>query len=112
MTSDTPKPDSAFAAEIDALLTELAESGMNTAAFARSRGMPPWKLYNALRAQRLRRQKGAPAQSSFSPVIVRHAPLDADNRLELVVSQSLRLKVPEHFDEATLRRLLRVFATC
>ena len=45
MEDQTSAVDGNAAPDIDALIAELATSGMNTAAFARSKGLPAYKLH-------------------------------------------------------------------
>ena len=108
----TSAVDGNAASDIDALLAELATSGMNTAAFARSKGLPAWKLYNALRTRNQRRQRSSHREADFAPVVVKPLTLADHPRIELVVNQSMRIAVPDTFNESTLRRLLGVLATC
>lgn len=97
--------------EVPELLRELEASGGSLAAFARERGLSPWKLYEARRGsttdakpKRRRRRK------DLVPVRV------VDDRkiepLELVLASGHRLRIPAGFDESSLRRLMGVLATC
>jgi len=97
------------ASELAALLQELATSGQSAAAFARSRGIPVWKLYRARRASQRSRPRRS---SSLIPVRVVEAPPSSPAPLELRLPSGLRLLIPTDFDETTLRRLLGIVATC
>lgn len=107
--SPSPQPD------ISALLDELARSGQSTASFARAHGLPPWKLYQALRQRQRRSQRAVRTRRTVSddlvPVHVAPSTVTAAP-IELVTSGGLRLCVPPDFDAAHLRRLLGVLAGC
>jgi len=108
-TTDTP-PE-AFAASTDQLLAELSTSGLSTAAFARSRGIPPWKLYNALQV-RARRAAKKRQSSALIPVRVKEARHAQASPFELMLAGGHRLLVPEDFDGDALRRLMGALAGC
>ena len=100
--------------EIPSLLEALAACGGNTAAFARERGLAPWKLYEAQRVarggpQRRRKRKADPDFVRVDVVEERPA---ASAPLELVLGSGRRLLIPSGFDEATLLRVLEVLASC
>lgn len=113
MTKPNPSDTAAdaSAASIDQLLDELASSALSTAAFARSRGLPPWKLYNALGVQARRAAKKA-KRSALIPVRVKEAHRAQASPLELVLAGGHRLLVPEDFDAEALRRLMGALAGC
>jgi hypothetical protein len=94
--------------EMVELLRELKESGGTVAAFARARGLAPWKLYKARRgtADAARRKR----RTSLIPVRV----VDEQEAkpLELILASGHRLAIPAGFDESSLRRLMGVLATC
>lgn len=96
--------------EMPGLLAELESSGGNISAFAKERGLAPWKLYRAKRGGKARRSKASAAElvpvRVVGPAARRTAPL------ELVLSSGHRLVVPPDFDEAALRRLMGVLASC
>ena len=96
---------------IDELLTDLAASGKSTAAFARDRGIQPWKLYNALRSRAGRRKRSA-VPSTLVPVTVTTPTPHVRATLELQLSGGHRLLIPSDFDESSLRRLMGVLAGC
>jgi hypothetical protein len=101
--------------DLPSLLNELAGSGQSTASFARAHGLPPWKLYQALRQQLRRSERSSRARgaSGAELVPVRVAPpLAKAAPIELVTAGGLRLCVPPDFDEAHLRRLLGVLGGC
>jgi len=95
----------------DQLLAELATSDLSTAAFARSRGLPPWKLYNALGVQARRAAKKAKS-SALIPVRVKEPRRTSASPFELVLAGGHRLLVPENFDADALRRLMGALAGC
>lgn len=107
--SASPQPD------ISALLDELARSGQSTASFARAHGLPPWKLYQALRLRQHESQRAVRArrrvESELVPVHVASSGVTAA-AIEIVTAGGLRLCVPPDFDAAHLRRLLGVLAGC
>ncbi len=86
------------------LLEEQKRSGMSVAAFARERGVPVWRLYQAGKVRRRRRR------AEFIEVAVSREPKAAP--LEIVVPGDLRVRVPRDFDEPTLRRLLAALTSC
>jgi len=108
-TPDTPTEASATTTE--QLLTELATSGLSTAAFARSKGLPSWKLYNALQ-QRARRAAKNARSSALIPVRVKESHRAQASAFELVLAGGYRLLVPGDFDADALRRLMGALAGC
>ena len=107
METEHPKPRSVPAREAAALLEEQQSSGLTIAAFAKSKNVAPWSLYNA-RTRARKEEKG-----SFSEIAIvserREQPVDL---IELVLPSGLTLRVRSDFDDVTLRRLLGVLATC
>jgi hypothetical protein len=101
--------------DIKALLVEFDSSGLSTAAFARSKGLPPWKMYGALRRRsgklRTRRSVAASQSNALLPVRLIDAK-PGSSPLELLLSSGHRVLLGPDFDVSTLRRLLEVFATC
>lgn len=102
--------------EVASLLEALEASGSSIAAFARERGLAPWKLYEARRAAagaeprpRRRRRRGGP---DFVPIQVVAEPAARSAPLELVLGSGHRLLIPARFDEAALRRVLGVLRSC
>ena len=108
-TPDTP-PE-ARAPSTDQLLAELTASGLSTAAFARSRGLPPWKLYNALQV-RARRAAKKSRGTALIPVRVKEPRPMRAMSFELLLAGGHRLLVPEDFDADALRRLMGALAGC
>ncbi len=107
METEHPKPRCVPAREAAALLEEQQASGLSIAAFAKSKNVAAWSLYNA----RTRARKEV--QTSFSEVAIvseRHeSPVDP---IEIALPSGLTLRVRSDFDEVALRRLLGVLATC
>ena len=110
--SSTPDtPPEGRASSTDELLAELTASGLSTAAFARSRGLPPWKLYNALQV-RARRAAKKSQSTAVIPVRVTEQRQLRSIPLELLLAGGHRLLVPEDFDADALRRLMGALAGC
>jgi hypothetical protein len=101
--------------DIKSLLSEFDASGLRAAAFARSKGLPPWKLYGALRRRsgkvRARSARARLKEPAFVPVRVVDAQASS-SPLELLLAGGHRLLLGPDFDVSTLRRLLEVFAAC
>lgn len=100
--------------EIPSLLEALAAFGGSTAAFAREHGLAPWKLYKAQRVAgaipgRGRLHRGRP---DFVPIKILKDRAPSSRPLELVLDSNHRLLIPSGFDEATLRRVMEVLASC
>ena len=100
----------AQAPRIEQLLKELPKSGLSTAAFARSRGVPPWKLYNALKIRERRAKK--PKSSALIPVRVKEPRPGPATSFELLLAGGHRVLVPANFDADALRRLMGALAGC
>jgi len=114
MTNNTSAADVAAqlpAPTTDQLLAELEASDLSTAAFARKRGLPPWKLYNALTARAAKCKKRA-KRSNLVSVTVKPERAARAVPLELQLATGHRLLVPADFDEQALRRLMGVLAGC
>ena len=102
------------AAEARALLAEHEGTDLSIAAFARSKGVKPWSLYNA-RAASLRR-----ADRTDRVDLVELRPRgDARETtgsvtapLELSLPSGITLRIDRDFDEVALRRLLGVLVAC
>ena len=107
MEIEHPKPRAVPAREATSLLEEQQDSGLSIAAFAKSKNVAAWSLYNA--RTRARKEQEAP----FSEVAIvnerRAAPTDP---IELVLPSGLTLRVRSDFDDVALRRLLGLLATC
>ena len=107
METEHPKPRSVPAREAAALLEEQQTSGLSIAAFAKSKNVAPWSLYNA----RTRSRKEQ--DHYFSEVAVVSECRDpAVDPIELVHPSGLTLRVGSDFDDVALRRLLGELATC
>ena len=107
METEQPKPRSVPASEAASLLEEQQQSGLSIAAFAKSKNVAPWTLYNA--RTRARKKEG----SGFSQVAIVGGRCDAPAEpIELVLPSGLTLRVSSDFDDVALRRLLGVLATC
>ncbi|QDU67899.1 hypothetical protein Pla86_36010 [Planctomycetes bacterium Pla86] len=106
-------PRSVPAEEALALLKEHSRSDVSLAAFARSKGVKPWSLYNARAAERRRAMRPRP-EPFFELRLEEPAPTEgADATLiELVLPSGLSLRVRRDFDEVALRRLLGVLGSC
>jgi hypothetical protein len=102
--------------DIQALLAEFDTSGQTAGAFARSRGIAPWRIYNALqrRSGKLRARRGGAAEDrALLPVrVVDAKPATGTAGLELVLAGGHRVVLGPDFDAATLRRLLAALAPC
>jgi len=102
--------------EMPSLLEALAAAGGNTAAFAREHGLAAWKLYEAQRVSASggprRRRRPRPDRPDFVSVRVVEQATPPPASVELVLGAGRRLLIPAGFDEATLRRLLEVLASC
>jgi lambda repressor-like predicted transcriptional regulator len=104
----TPPPESAAPADahdLESLLADLRRSGKSTAAFARERGVPAWRLYNALRSR-------AKKRTALVPVVIANPPTSNAEPIELALSSGHRLRISANFDEQALRRLMGVLAGC
>lgn len=102
--------------EIPSLLEALAAAGGNIAAFARERGLSPWKLYEAKRVEGgegpRRREGRGKADRVFARVRVVEERAAPPEPLELILGSGHRLRIPAGFDETTLRRLMGVLTSC
>jgi len=103
--------------DIQALLVEFDSSGQSAAAFARSKGIPSWKLYNALRRRsgklRSLRVRARAERNALLPVhVVDAAPANPPAAMELVLAGGHRLLIGADFDAPTLRRLVGALAQC
>jgi hypothetical protein len=114
MTS--PYLDSSSASDLSALLAEHAGSPLSLAAFARERGVPAWRLYEARR-----RARGADHSCADSPLVpVRVLPLAGTDSAELHAPAAIdvelvsgrKLRIPSGFDAETLARIVGVLDRC
>lgn len=102
------------AAEARALLKEQSTGNLSIAAFARSRGVQPWSLYNAKAVER-RKKEGKSAEQFARVAVVDETKANVvppATPIELRLPSGLSLRVGAGFDEITLRRLLGVLASC
>lgn len=113
--SDTPSP-SPSPIDIQALLAEFDSSGQSAGAFARSRGIAPWRIYNALqrRSGKVRARRRRPAgDRALVPVhVVEPKAARAPAGLELVLAGGHRVILGPDFDIATMRRLFQAVGPC
>lgn len=110
--SSTPSP-----IDLQAVLSEFDASGQSAAAFARSKGLPAWKIYGALQRRsgkvRSRRSAARGGRSVLLPVhVVDAQPAKRSAALELVLSGGHRLLIGADFDALTLRRLIEALSPC
>jgi len=113
MNSDpTPTPRSVPASEARKLLEEQRGSGLSIAAFARSKGVRAWSLYNAQAIARRRPRRSS--EAALAEVRVVDAPAKQNNlaALELALPSGIAIRVNRDFDEVALRRVLGVLASC
>ena len=103
--------------DFNALLLEFHASGQSAAAFARSKGLAPRKIYNAL--QRRSRQARAARvarglqRNALLPVhVVDARPAKQSAALELLIAGRHRVLIGADFDAPTLRRLVEALAPC
>ena len=102
--------------DIQALLAEFDSSGQSASAFARSRGIAPWRIYNALqrRSGKVRARRRRPAgDHALLPVhVVDAKPATGSVGLELLLVGGHRVILGPDFDIPTLRRLIQTLAPC
>ena len=110
MPESEPK---SFSFDLEAALDAIERSGATVAGFARERGFPPWKLYDALRRRRQARSSriAAPADPEFVPVRLSAVPVGS-TFFELVLSGGRTLRIPCSFEEPALQRLVRALESC
>ena len=112
MTNTIPDPPAtATPVTLEQHLADLAQSKLSTAAFARSRGIPAWKIYNALQ-KKTRHKARQRKQSALVPVVLAPTALMPTAPIELVLAGGHRLLVPDSFDADALRRLMGVLSGC
>ncbi len=104
--------------DIQSLLAEFDASGQTAAAFSRSRGLAPWRLYHALNRRKARVQLTAARAGAVSPallpvhVVPEPVPTRASSGLELELAGGHRLRIGADFDAVLLRRVLGALARC
>lgn len=97
--------------EAEGLVREQASSGVSLAAFARQRGIPAYRLYEA-RNRLARRRREAPSSNDFQPLHVVDTVQEGGAPVELVLPAGLLIRVGRDFDEVAMRRLLGVLVSC
>lgn len=110
-------PSSSSPTDFTTLLAEFDSSGQSAAAFARSKGLAPWKVYNALqrRTGNLRSRQAAvrAERNALLPVrVVDTEPARQRGAMELVLAGGHRVLIGADFDALTLRRLVGALAQC
>lgn len=106
-TAGEPRPIDERVAK---LLEAQRRSGKSVAAFAKEHGIQPWRLYQAGQPRRTGKRRKTRRRSEFVEIVKAKEP--EAPVLEIVVRGDLRVRVPRHFDESTLRRLLGALASC
>ncbi len=116
MSTSTPSRSSS--PDIQTLLAEFDASGQSAASFARSRGVPSWRLYHALNRRRgkSRARVAAPATSApaLLPVhlIERATSAAPAPALEILLAGGHRIRVGADFDARLLRRVIEALGPC
>lgn len=104
--------------DFPSLLAEFDASGQSAAAFARSHGLAPWRLYHALSRRKARAQSAEARASAPRPAMlpVRVVPdtvaARAGSSLELELAGGHRLRIGRDFDAELLRRVLGALSRC
>lgn len=99
-------------ADLVALLADHELSDMSLAAFARQRGVPAWRLYEARRRARRTLELDAP-EPVLVPVQVKDAASPTSGAsIEVELPTGRVLRVPADFDPAALARLTQVLEQC
>jgi hypothetical protein len=110
-------PSRSSPVDLQTLLIAFDASGQSAAAFARSNGLPPWKMYGALQRRsgkvRTRRNAARAGQPALLPVrVVETTPTNQLAAIELVLTGGHRVLLRPDFDALTLRRLLEALPPC
>ena len=100
------------AAEARRLLEEQRQSSLSIAAFARSKGIQPWSLYNAQAMEKRRARRAVENQLAEVQVVERPSRTDSKVALQLTLPSGLSISVTRDFDEIALRRILGVLGSC
>lgn len=104
--------------DFSSLLAELDASDPSVAAFARSRGLTPWRLYHALNRRKARLLR---AETRASAALPRMLPVSVvpdaivkrpSSTLELELAGGHRLRIGADFDADLLRRVLGALKRC
>jgi len=104
--------------DVPKLLAEFDASRQTPAAFARSRGLAPWRVYNALRRRKAITRPAAAGVDAARPallpvrVVADSAGTRASSGLEIELAGGHRLRIGADFDAALLRRVLGALARC
>jgi hypothetical protein len=104
----------ASGSETSALLAEFDSSGKSASAFARSKGIPAWRMYGALRRRAGKtRSRRVPANADRTELVpVRVVDARPAPAIELVLNGGHRVLIGADFDPAVLRRLLGALSAC
>jgi hypothetical protein len=95
------------------LLEEHSTTDLSLAAFARSKGVAAWSLYNARAAARKRKGLRRSADFVECRLDTTREPTPAPRtEVEIALPSGLSLRVGRGFDEIALRRLLGVLGSC
>jgi hypothetical protein len=114
-TITPPRPESV---DLPTLLAEFDASRQTPAAFARSRGLAPWRVYNALNRRKALARRAAVGTSATRPAllpvrVVANAPTTrTTSGLEIELAGGHRLRIGADFDADLLRRVLGALARC
>lgn len=111
MSTSTPSRSSS--PDIQTLLAEFDASGQSAASFARSRGVPSWRLYHALNRRRGKARVRATASPTLLPVqLIESKPATPAPSLELLLAGGHRIRVGADFDARLLRRVIEALGPC
>lgn len=114
-TITPPRPESV---DVPTLLAEFDASGQTPAAFARSRGLAPWRVYNALNRRRAIARRAAAGASAVRQallpvrVVADAATTRTNSGLEIELAGGHRLRIGADFDAELLRRVLGALSRC
>jgi hypothetical protein len=114
------RPASSASSPIDiaSLLAEFDASGMNASAFARSRGLPAWRIYDALNRRKARVEVASARAGAAAPallpvhVVPEPSAARAEPSLVLEIASGHRLRIGADFDAVLLRRVLGALSRC
>jgi len=107
-------PSSRPALDFDSLLSEFDASGQSAASFARSRGLEPWRIYNALNRRKRNQRRPSSSDLALLPVrLVPDAPTSrAGAQIVLELSCGHRVQIGADFDASLLRRVIEAVSAC
>jgi hypothetical protein len=114
-TTTPPRPESV---DVPTLLAEFDAGRQTPAAFARSRGLAPWRVYKALNRRkalaRLATVGTSAARPALLPVrVVANTPTTRmTSGLEIELVGGHRLRIGADFNADLLRRVLGALARC